>query len=66
MTLKQLNEEYDNLKQTAKALENAMKKFEGTKNTENYLDYETLYKARECVISAMDRFINRDWKQSDF
>lgn len=62
MTLKQLNDEYENLKQTAKALENAMKKFEGTKNVENYLDYDVLYKARECVISAMDRFINRDWK----
>ena len=61
MTLKQLNDEYENLKQTAKALENAMKKFEGTKNVENYLDYDVLYKARECVVSAMDRFINRDW-----
>lgn len=62
MTLKQLNDEYENLKQTAKALENAMKKFEGKKNVENYLDYEILSKARECVISSMDRFINKDWK----
>lgn len=62
MTLQQLNAEYENLRQTAKALENAMKKFEGTKNVENYLDYDVLYKARECVISAMDRFVNRDWK----
>lgn len=61
MTLKQLNDEYENLKQTARALGNAMKKFEGTKDVENYLDYEILYKARECVVSAMDRFINRDW-----
>ena len=61
MTLKQLNDEYENLKQTAKALENAMKKFEGTENIENYLDYDILYKARECVISSMDRFINKDW-----
>ena len=61
MTLKQLNDEYENLKQTAKALENAMKKFEGTKNEENYLEYDVLYKARECVVSAMDRFFNRDW-----
>lgn len=62
MTLKELNEEYENLKNTAKALELAMKKFEGTKNVENYLDYDVLYKARECVVSAMDRFLNRDWK----
>lgn len=62
MTLKQLNDEYENLKQTAKALENAMKKFEGTENIENYLDYDILYKARECVISAMNRFVNKDWK----
>lgn len=61
MTLKQLNEEYGNLKFTANALENAMKKFEGTKNVENYLDYDVLYKARECVLSSMDRFINKDW-----
>ena len=61
MTLKELNEEYENLENTAKALKNAMKKFEGTKNVENYLDYGILYKARECVISSMDRFINRDW-----
>ena len=62
MTLKEINDEYENLKQTVKALENAMKKFEGTKNAENYLDYKVLSKARECVISSMDRFINRDWK----
>lgn len=62
MTLKQLNEEYENLKQTAKALENAMNKFKGTTNVENYLDYDVLYKAKECVVSAMDRFVNKDWK----
>ena len=62
MTLGQLNDEYENLRRTAKALEYAMKKFEGTNNTENYLNYDNLYKARECVISAMDRFINKDWK----
>ena len=62
MTLQQLNDEYDNLKYTAEALENAMKKFKGTKNIENYLDYDVLYKARECVISSMNRFINKDWK----
>lgn len=62
MTLKQLNDEYENLRQTAKALENAMKKFEGTKNIENYLNYDILYKARECVVSSMNRFINKDWQ----
>lgn len=62
MTLDQLNNEYKNLKDTARALELAMKKFEGTENIENYLNYDVLYKARECGISSMDRFINRDWK----
>lgn len=62
MTLDQLNNEYENLKDTARALELAMKKFEGTENIENYLNYDVLYNARECVISSMDRFINRDWK----
>lgn len=62
MTLDQLNEEYDYLKYTAKCLENAMKKFEGTNNKENYLDYDVLYKARECVISSMNWFKNKDWK----
>ena len=62
MTLKELNEEYGNLKMTADCLEKAMQKFKGTRNIENYLDYDVLYKARECVISAMDRFANRDWK----
>ena len=62
MTLKELNKEYDRLKLTADCLENAMKKFEGTENTENYLNYDVLYKARESVISTMCRFIERDWK----
>lgn len=62
MNLKELNEEYENLKRIARCLELAMKKFEGTTNVENYLGYETLYKARECVISAMNRFANKDWK----
>lgn len=62
MTLKELNEEYENLKLTARALESAMNKFKGTTNVENYLSYDILYKARECVISAMDRFANKDWK----
>lgn len=61
MTLKELNEEYGNLKLTADCLGKAMQKFKGTKDVENYLDYDVLYKARECVISAMDRFVNRDW-----
>lgn len=62
MTLKQLNDKHTRLDWTAKALESAMKKFEGTKNAENYLNYDILHTARECVISEMDRFINRDWK----
>lgn len=62
MTLDELNKEYENLKLTAKSLEKAMEKFKGTTTVENYLSYETLYKARECVISVMNRFVNRDWK----
>ena len=62
MTLKEINEEYENLKQVAKQLELAMKKFEGTKNVENYLDYDALYKARECVILAINNFENKQWQ----
>lgn len=62
MTLHELNKEYNDLKNTAECLGKAMKKFEGHATIENYLSYDILYRARECVISAMDRFINRDWK----
>lgn len=62
MTLKELNEEYGNLKLTADCLEKAMQKFKGTSNIENHLDYDVLHKARECVVWAIDRFINKDWK----
>ena len=41
MTLKELNEEYGNLKLTADCLEKAMQKFKGTNNIENHLDYNT-------------------------
>ena len=40
----------------------AMKRFEGTNTIENYLDYSTLEIALECVVSEMDRFVNKDWK----
>lgn len=62
MTLDKLNQKYADLKHTAECLESAMKKFEGTGNVENYLGYETLKIARECVITEMNRFINRDWQ----
>lgn len=62
MTLGELNDKYTQLKCTAENLEKAMKKFEGTNKVENYLGYETLYQARECVITELNRFINRDWK----
>ena len=65
MTLQQLNQRYDILDQTAKALGYAMKKFEGTKNVENYLGYETLAQARECVITEIQKFTNIDWKEND-
>ncbi len=61
MTLKKLNERYDDLKRTRDCIEQAMKKFEGTNNIENYLDYSSLKIAHECVVSEMNRFINKDW-----
>lgn len=62
MTLTEMNQKYENMRHTKNCLEKAMKKFEGTENVENYLSYETLSVAYECVSSAMDRFLNRDWK----
>lgn len=61
MTLDKLNKKYDELKHTRDCIEQAMKKFEGTNNVENYLGYSTLKIAHECVVSEMNRFINRDW-----
>ena len=61
MTLDKLNKRYDDLKHTRDCLESAMKVFEGTNNIENYLGYESLRIAHECVVSEMNRFINRDW-----
>lgn len=62
MTLKELNKEYENLTATARALELAMKKFEGTENIDNYLNYDVLCKARECVLVTIDKFVSTDWK----
>lgn len=61
MTLDKLNKRYDELKITRDCIEKAMKKFEGTDNIENYLGYKTLQIAHECVITEMNRFINKDW-----
>lgn len=61
MTLDKLNERYDDLKETRDCIEKAMKKFEGTSYIENYLNYKSLKIAHECVVSEMNRFINRDW-----
>lgn len=61
MTLDELNKRYDDLKYTRDCIEQAMKKFAGTNNVENYLSYESLKIAYECVVTEMDRFINRDW-----
>ena len=62
MTLQQINKKHEELKDVANRLEKAMKKFEGTKNVENYLGYETLSIARECVISSMNKLVNYDWQ----
>ena len=53
---------YEKLKGTRDSLTLAMKQFEGTNRIENYLDYSTLKIALECVVSEMDRFVNKDWK----
>lgn len=62
MTLNKLNKRYDDLKHTRDCIEQAMKKFEGTSNVENYLGYESLKIAHECVVTEMTRFINKDWQ----
>ena len=62
MTLKEINEEYENLKQVEKHLKFAIKKFEGTKDVENYLDYDILCKAIDCVILAINNFENKEWQ----
>ena len=62
MTLEELNKKYEKLKGTRASLTLAMKRFEGTNRIENYLDYSTLKIALECVVSEMDRFVNKDWK----
>lgn len=62
MTLEELNKKYEKLKETRDSLTLAMKRFEGTNRIENYLDYSTLKIALECVVSEMDRFVNKDWK----
>lgn len=49
MTLDELNKRYAELKHTSECLEQAMKKFEGTDDVENYLDYKMLRIAKECV-----------------
>ena len=62
MTLEELNKKYEKLKGTRDSLTLAMKQFEGTNRIENYLDYSTLKIALECVVSEMDRFVNKNWK----
>lgn len=62
MILEELNKKYEKLKGTRDSLTLAMKRFEGTNRIENYLDYSTLKIALECVVSEMDRFVNKDWK----
>lgn len=61
MTLYEINQRCDDLRYTRYCIEQAMKKFEGTNKVENYLGYESLKIAHECVVTEMDRFINRNW-----
>lgn len=62
MVLEELNKKYNNLKFVADTLKQSMKKFEGSVLVENYLDYETLKTARECVIAEINRFEKYDWQ----
>ena len=61
MTMDQINKRYEQLKYARDNIEHSMKKFEGTNKVENYLGYETLKIAHECVITEMNRFLNKDW-----
>ena len=61
MTMNQINKKYEQLKCAKDNVEQAMKKFEGTTKIENYLGYETLKIAHECIVTEMNRFVNRDW-----
>lgn len=61
MTLKEINNELKNLKYTEESLRQAMKKFEGTNNIENYLDYSSLSIALKCVRESMERLENKEW-----
>lgn len=56
MTMDEINKKYAELKCTKLCIERAMEKFEGTNNIENYLSYDVLHIAHECVVSYMDRF----------
>lgn len=62
MKLKEINKEYENLKHTVACLEKAMEKFKGTNMVENYLSYNVLSTAKECVIVTIESFENKDWK----
>ena len=61
MAMDEINKKYAELKCTKLCIERAMEKFEGTNNIENYLSYDVLHIAHECVVSYMDRFVNKDW-----
>ena len=56
------DKDYENCENLTKQIAEKVKKFEGTNNVENYLGYESLKIAHECVVTEMNRFINRDWK----
>ena len=61
MTMDEINKRYEELKYTKTCIERAMEKFRGTNNIDNYLSYDVLNIAQECVVSHMDRFVNKDW-----
>lgn len=62
MTFSEINKRYNDLSYTKHCIEQAMKKFEGTNRIDNYLGYESLKIAHECVVVEMNSFLNRDWK----
>ena len=67
MKLTELNNHLDYLKYTQRHLTLARRKFEENKNEgkfmrENYIDYDILTMAIECVEKEIERFENKDWQ----
>lgn len=63
MTLKDINSRLNDLEHTRRCLYNARNKFDGNKNkVDNYLGYDNISIAIECVEAEIARFEAKDWK----